>query len=411
MEQSTSNRAVKTNKVKVADNNVKEKLDNAVKATNKKATAKKTTAKKSTAKKTTAKKTTAGKKSTAKKTTAKKPTTKKVTKKVATKEPKEKKEAFSKKVVRALDKTGVSVKSGFKKTVKGVKAAPKKIASLSKRAKIIISVVLAIVVIAGSIAGVMVAIRNVNLQSYNLLSSGYNDYEVSNLSQVLEGINDIDPMELERKEILVAIYEAFDDSYNYYLNGLKDIKSPNSRLRESLNEKIEEYNGFLYTTNSEYLILQEQIDTDPADVDAVESYYNNFASAILDQFDHSVELLPLLENYVDSYSTFEEVSELNLALLKVQFNYAIVLLGEYKQNVMAVNQAADLIEISNKYDEFDKTTVNDSLANGFLTAYENYNATDYYLADLKDAFILTLTGDDATYAESFYDFLGQASYN
>ncbi|MGD9901338.1 MAG: hypothetical protein AB7S44_02240 [Spirochaetales bacterium] len=290
--------------------------------------------------------------------------------------------------------------------------------NLSPRAKAIIITTLVFCAFVGSAFGYIFSVQANNLSTYNLFAGIQIQQQSSDFPDAFLDIDWIYYEEVDFSEHYYLLYKAYNNSYNYYVPYLMSITSGSFLLntdaeeRNDLNNTVRNYESKLSYMLEQYDVLVDSLATYvEGEEESVYVPYREIGRNLFDLTAISVELIPQLQMYVEKYSNIaDNENELRTALVKAQASYANAIIKRASQNLNVLGNYAQLNSIIEKYEAFGGTS-SSAYADAFVEASQNYEPRLLFEQDDQLVYIDTLTGVQKTYAQAFYDFLNESSYN
>jgi hypothetical protein len=312
-----------------------------------------------------------------------------------------------------FSKTKIFVLKIFEKIKNLVKNIINKFKNLAPKSKIIVIAIIILIVTFSTVLTSALIVRSNNLSSYIILVKADSYENQTLLEQGFLTADVIEQASLVTANKNYILYKAMENNYDYYLPYLKEVKDTNEQFRNFLNTDLNELLNLKKDISSNLIQLQSAIESSIQEPDSVEStnlLHDKINQDLNSFLTLSVTLLPELENYISMYANEAITNKLQVYLTKLQFHYAVSIINKANAAGNISTNLVDLNSIIEKFASFSGES-NSSYKNAFITAYENYSAYNYYAASDKVGFRLSLSGIDATYANAFYNFLSQASYN
>ena len=213
-------------------------------------------------------------------------------------------------------------------------------------------------------------------------------------------------------------------NYEYYLPYLKNVSYTKKQDREMLNNLLKELNYVIEEFNisyenyvTEYNLLE---DMEEPTTTNMELLHNTLRNKQLIVVDISIQLIPYIRYYVNSYSKKSIDNKVLHYLTEIQFDYVYVIRNLMHEEISAISQISNLKNIMQKSILYNKNMTNTYISN-FLSIYDvfyidyfkyiNIFAENYYKAPDKFSYKESLTDSEKAQVQDFYNFLEQPSYN
>ena len=311
----------------------------------------------------------------------------------------------------------------FQKIKKGLNKFMLIFKKLSKSSKVLIVSILVIIATFTGVYSIIMSMQKDDLSSYENL------FEIHNEMPIIEDFYFNSTYILQNENIIAQnnniLYEVMMLNYEYYLPYLKNVIYTKELDRERLNYLFDELTFAIKEVNlayenykTEYELLEDS--EEPIDTSTIEVLHNTLQVKQLTAVDISIQVVPVIRYYVNTYSKKEVENRVENNLVEIQYDYAYVIRNLMHDEMPITNQISNLNAIMQKFNEYNKNMTNIYIAN-FLNVYNDFYmdyemfinifAENYYKANDKFSYKESLNEFQKPIVQDFYNFLEQPSYN
>jgi len=335
---------------------------------------------------------------------------------------------FKNKVFNFFKNCFYAIKKGiifiFSKTKKGFNELTVIFKKLTKSNKVLVASILAIIITFIGSYSIISHIQKKDLSSYESLSKLYNEEVL-----VLEDFY-LNSTYLSQNENIIAqnnntLYEVMKLNYEYYLPYLKKVHYTKEEDRLLLNNLLNELTASIEDVINSYENYKTEYELlegleEPIDTTNIQLLHSNLRFKQLTAVDVSLQTMPFIRYYVNTYSKKAVENRVVNNLVEIQFDYVYVIRNLMHEEISATNQISNLKSIMQKSILYNKNMTNIYIDN-FLNVYDNFYmdyykyvnlfAENYYKAIDKFSYKESLEGFEKAQVQDFYNFLEQPSYN